>query len=47
MIVISTIFTAPIFNKVQASLTTPQSGPDMKNMFENFLKEVYTIKHRR
>eukprot|EP01041_Mallomonas_annulata_P006652 gene6652-13469_t len=31
----------PLFSKVTAALTTPQSGPDMKGMFENFLKEAH------
>eukprot|EP00607_Mallomonas_marina_P002873 CAMPEP_0182428474 /NCGR_PEP_ID=MMETSP1167-20130531/23054_1 /TAXON_ID=2988 /ORGANISM="Mallomonas Sp, Strain CCMP3275" /LENGTH=155 /DNA_ID=CAMNT_0024611409 /DNA_START=119 /DNA_END=583 /DNA_ORIENTATION=- len=36
----------PLFNKVSASLTTHQSGTDMKSMFENFIKEVFGIKQR-
>eukprot|EP01038_Epipyxis_sp_PR26KG_P009218 gene9218-12429_t len=37
----------PLFSRVTAALTGPQSGPDIKGMFDNFLREVYMIKSRK
>eukprot|EP01039_Chlorochromonas_danica_P011469 gene11468-12828_t len=37
----------PIFSKVSASVTTTQSGEDMKAMFENFIKEVANVRQRK
>jgi hypothetical protein len=38
---------APLFSRVTAALTTPQSGQDIRGMFENFVKEIHTMKHRK
>jgi hypothetical protein len=32
---------------VTAALTGAQSGPDIKAMFENFTREVYTVNQRK
>mmetsp|Transcript_12403 Transcript_12403/g.11237 ORF Transcript_12403/g.11237 Transcript_12403/m.11237 type:complete len:171 (+) Transcript_12403:19-531(+) len=37
----------PLFSKVIASLTTNQSGQEIKNIFENFMKDVCHIKARK
>jgi intraflagellar transport protein 22 len=37
----------PLFSRVNAALTTAQSGPDVKSMFDNFLKEIIGIKQRK
>jgi len=34
---------APLFQKVSAALTGPDSGPDIKSMYENFVREVYAM----
>jgi hypothetical protein len=39
--------TAPLFSKVNASLTTPQSCEDMKGMFSNFVNELASIRQRK
>lgn len=37
----------PLFAKVAASVTGPSSANDMKNMFENFVKEISTLRMRK
>eukprot|EP01036_Dinobryon_divergens_P029932 gene29932-39104_t len=37
----------PLFSRVNAALTGPQSGADVKSMFENFLSELFTLKQRK
>ena len=37
----------PLFSKVTAALTTPESSQDVKNMFENFVKELVNMKRRK
>ena len=34
---------APLFQNVSAALTGPDSGPDIKSMYENFVREVYAM----
>lgn len=36
-----------LFARVTASATTNQSGPDIKNMFERFVVELYNLKARK
>jgi intraflagellar transport protein 22 len=38
---------APLFSKVNASLTTPQNCEDMKGMFSNFVNELASIRQRK
>ena len=38
---------APLFSRVTAALTTPQSGQDIRGMFENFVKEIHSMKSRK
>lgn len=38
---------APLFSRVTAALTGPQSGPDIKGMFENFIRDVYSARQRK
>ena len=40
-------YLAPLFSRVTAALTTPQSGQDIKGMFENFVKEIHSMKSRK
>jgi len=37
----------PLFNRVTAALTTNASGKDIKEMFDNFIRDVNTIKSRK
>jgi len=37
----------PLFNRVTAALTTNASGKDIKEMFENFIRDVHNIKSRK
>eukprot|EP00596_Hydrurales_sp_CCMP1899_P009562 CAMPEP_0119042944 /NCGR_PEP_ID=MMETSP1177-20130426/16293_1 /TAXON_ID=2985 /ORGANISM="Ochromonas sp, Strain CCMP1899" /LENGTH=166 /DNA_ID=CAMNT_0007010069 /DNA_START=99 /DNA_END=597 /DNA_ORIENTATION=+ len=37
----------PLFSRVTAALTTPQSGQDIKQMFENFVKDIHSMKQRK
>jgi Rab-like protein 5 len=37
----------PLFSRVTAAMTTPQSGQDVKGMFDNFLKELVSMKRRK
>ena len=37
----------PLFSKVTAAMTTPQSAEDVKSIFENFLKEIHSMKRRK
>ena len=37
----------PLFSRVTAAMTTVQSGPDIKGMFESFVKEIYSLKARK
>mmetsp|Transcript_25807 Transcript_25807/g.35471 ORF Transcript_25807/g.35471 Transcript_25807/m.35471 type:complete len:103 (-) Transcript_25807:213-521(-) len=37
----------PLFSRVSAALTGPQSGADVKSLFENFLNELFTLKQRK
>ena len=41
------LYTAPLFSRVTAALTTPQSGSDIKGMFENFVREINNMKQRK
>ena len=41
------LYAAPLFSRVNAALTGPQSGADVKSMFENFLNELFTLKQRK
>ncbi len=38
---------APLFSRVSASVTSPQSGPDMKLKFENFIKDLSSSRYRK
>lgn len=40
-------FVAPIFSNLTAALTTEQSGQDVKNMFENLIRDIYQSKSRK
>lgn len=37
----------PLFSRVSAALTGPNSAADIKSMFENFLREMHTMSHRK
>lgn len=37
----------PLFNRVTAALTTNASGKDIKEMFDNFIRDVNNIKSRK
>mmetsp|Transcript_8436 Transcript_8436/g.13994 ORF Transcript_8436/g.13994 Transcript_8436/m.13994 type:complete len:171 (-) Transcript_8436:186-698(-) len=37
----------PLFSRVSAALTGPNSGPDIKSMFENFVREVHSVQQRK
>ena len=36
----------PLFSRVTAAVLTPESGPDLKTMFENFIKDIQGLKMR-
>jgi hypothetical protein len=38
-------FSAPLFQRVTAALTTSQSGTDIKGMFDNLIRQA--ISHRK
>lgn len=37
----------PLFSRVNGSLTTTQSSADVKNIFDNFVKELHSMKRRK
>ena len=37
---------APLFSKVNAALTTPESGHEIRQMFETLLKDIMTTKRK-
>ena len=37
----------PLFSRVTAAMTTTQSSDEIRSMFENFLKEIHTMKRRK
>lgn len=39
-------FIAPLFSKVNAALTTPESGHEMRQMFETLLKDILTMRKK-
>ena len=41
------LYTAPLFSRVTAALTTPQSGSDINGMFENYVREINNMKQRK
>jgi hypothetical protein len=41
------VSSAPLFSRVSAALTGPNSAPDIKGMFENFIREIHTIQQRK
>lgn len=36
----------PLFSRVTAAVLTQDSGPDLKTMFENFIKDIQGLKTR-
>ena len=40
------LFVAPLFSKVSAALTTVESGQEMKQMFDNLLKDITSMNRK-
>jgi len=38
---------APLFSKVSAALTSSASEADIRTLFENFVKEVHSIRSKK